>query len=131
MPRNPDTGISQLRGTVQGRVIAPGDANYDEARALFYGGMDRHPVAIVRVADDKDVSSVVAFARDNGIPLAVRSGGHSIPGHSVWDGSIVLDLKDMRALDIDVDGRTAWAETGLTTGELTSATTEHGLVVGV
>jgi FAD/FMN-containing dehydrogenase len=130
MPATPDTAISELRGMVQGAVIAPGDPDFDEARALFYGGMDRHPAAIVRVKDDKDVSSVVAFARATETLLAVRSGGHSIPGHSVWDGSIVLDVKDMRALEIDVEGRTAWAETGLTTGELTTATTEHGLVVG-
>jgi FAD/FMN-containing dehydrogenase len=130
MSRHPDTAISELRGIVQGRVIAPDDSDYDEARELFYGGMDHRPAAIVRVADDKDVSSVVAFARDTETMLAVRSGGHSIPGHSVWDGSIVLDLKDMRALDLDLEGRTAWAEAGFTTGELTTATTKHGLVVG-
>jgi hypothetical protein len=130
MSRGSGALLSELRSAVHGRVIAPGDPEYDEARALFYGGMDRRPAAIVRVADDGDVARVVSFARDTGTQLAVRSGGHSIPGHSVWDGSIVLDLKDMRALDIDVEGHTTWAETGLTTGELTTATTEHGLVVG-
>src|SRR5436190_1791817 len=130
MSRGSGALLTELRSVVHGRVIAPGDGEYDEARALFYGGMDRRPAAIVRVADDADVSRVVSFARDTGTQLAVRSGGHSIPGHSVWDGSIVLDLKDRRALDIDVEGRTAWAETGLTTGELTTATNERGLVVG-
>jgi FAD/FMN-containing dehydrogenase len=122
--------IDELRSSVRGPVIAPGDPGYDEARALFYGGMDRHPAAIVRVADGADVARVVTFARETETILAVRSGGHSIPGHSVWDGSVVLDLKDRRVLDLDVEGRTVWAETGLTTGELTNATNEHGLVVG-
>ena len=74
---------------------------------------------IVRVADADDVARGIALARENGLELAVRSGGHSGAGHGVSDGGIVLDLADMRALEIDVEGRTAWAETGLTAGEYT------------
>jgi len=122
--------ISKLRADVDGRVIAPEDAEYDQARALFYGGMDRHPAAIVRVKDDMDVARVVALARESGLELAVRSGGHSIPGHSVSEGGIVLDLGDMRALDVDAERRTAWAQTGLTALEFTTAAAEHGLGVG-
>ncbi|HEX6581490.1 MAG TPA: FAD-binding oxidoreductase [Actinomycetota bacterium] len=122
--------ISKLRADVDGRVIAPEDAEYDQARALFYGGMDRHPAAIVRVKDDMDIVRVVALARESGLELAVRSGGHSIPGHSVSEGGIVIDLADMRALDIDVEARTTWAQTGLTALEFTTAAAEHGLGVG-
>jgi FAD/FMN-containing dehydrogenase len=122
--------IPQLRSDLRGRVIAPGDAGYDEARTVFYGGIDRRPAVIVRVADPTEVSRVISLARDTGLELAVRSGGHSIPGHSVSDGGIVLDLGDMRALDIDVERRTAWAETGLTTGEYTTAAGAHGLATG-
>ena len=122
--------ISKLRADVDGRVIAPEDAEYDQARALFYGGMDRHPAAIVRVKDDMDVVRVVALARESGLELAVRSGGHSIPGHSVSEGGIVIDLADMRALEIDVEARTAWAQTGLTALGFTTAAAEHGLGVG-
>ena len=111
-------------------MIAPEDAEYDQARALFYGGMDRHPAAIVRVKDDMDVVRVVALARESGLELAVRSGGHSIPGHSVSEGGIVIDLADMRALEIDVEARTAWAQTGLTALGFTTAAAEHGLGVG-
>jgi FAD/FMN-containing dehydrogenase len=111
-------------------VIVPGDGGYDEARTLFYGGFDRRPAVIARVADEADVSSVVSLARDAGLELAIRSGGHSIAGHSVSDGGIVLDLSEMRALHIDVEGRTAWAQTGLTSGEYTSATGAHGLATG-
>ena len=69
---------------------------YDEARTVFSGGIDRRPAVIVRVADATDVARVVSLARETGLELAVRSGGHSAAGHSVSDGGIVLDLSDMR-----------------------------------
>lgn len=122
--------IPRLQADVNGRVIGREDPAYDEARALFYGGFDRRPAVIVRVADATDVSRVVDLARETGLELAVRSGGHSLAGHGVCDGGIVLDLSDMRALDIDVEGRTAWTETGLTAGEYTSAAAAHGLATG-
>src|SRR5687768_6910480 len=101
--------IEKLRVDLTGRVIAPEEDGFDEARTTFYGGFDRRPAAIVRVADETDVSRVVSLARDSGQELAVRSGGHSLAGHSVSEGGIVLDLSDMKALDVDVEGRTAWA----------------------
>jgi hypothetical protein len=122
--------VPELRAILSGRVIAPGDADYDEARTIFYGGFDRRPAVIVRVADARDVSRLISVARSNGLELAVRSGGHSIAGHSVSDGGIVLDLSELRALEIDAEGRTAWAETGLTTGEFTSAVGAYGLATG-
>ena len=122
--------IPKLRADLTGRVIAPDDAEYDEARTVFYGGIDRRPAVIVRVADATDVARVVSLARETGLELAVRSGGHSVAGHGVSDGGIVLDLSDMKALDIDVEGRTAWAETGLTAGEYTTAAAAHGLATG-
>jgi FAD/FMN-containing dehydrogenase len=111
-------------------VITPDDADYDQARTVFYGGIDRRPLAIVRVANANDVAHVVSLARETGIELAVRSGGHSIPGHSVSEGGIVLDLSQMKALRIDPQGRTAWAETGLTAAEFTVAASAHGLATG-
>jgi hypothetical protein len=96
--------IDKMRTDVQGRVIGPDDPEYDEARTLFYGGMNRRPAVIVRVANDADVVRVIALARETGLELAVRSGGHSIPGHSVSEGGIVLDLGDLRGIDIDPDG---------------------------
>jgi FAD/FMN-containing dehydrogenase len=117
----------QLPDGIQGPVIGPADAGYDEARTLFYGGFDRRPAAIVRVADSADVARVIKGARDAGLPLAVKSGGHSVAGHSVADGGIVIDLAEMRGLELDVDGRTAWAEAGVTTGEYTGAAAAHGL----
>ena len=122
-----DISIPKLRVEVNGRVVAQGDAEYDDARTLFYGGFDRRPAVIVRAADAADVARVIELARETGLQLAVRSGGHSVPGHSTTEGGIVLDLRDLNGLEIDVDSRTAWAETGLTTGRYTDAAAEHGL----
>jgi FAD/FMN-containing dehydrogenase len=122
--------IPELRSEFKDRVIAPGDPEYDKARTVFYGGVDKRPAVIIRVADANDVSRVVTLARESGLELAVRSGGHSTAGHSVSEGGIVLDLSNMKDLQIDTVSRTAWAETGLTAGEVTTALGAHGLAVG-
>jgi FAD/FMN-containing dehydrogenase len=122
--------IPQLRAELNGRVITADDDGYDEARAVFYRSVDRRPALIIRPADATEVSLVVSLARDTGAELAVRSGGHSLAGHSVSDGGIVLDLVELKALDIDAHARTAWAQTGLTAAEYTAAAGAHGLATG-
>jgi FAD/FMN-containing dehydrogenase len=122
--------IPKLRSEFKSRVIVPGDPDYEKARTVFYGGIDRHPAVIIKVADANDVSRVVSLARETGRELAIRSGGHSIAGHCVSNGGIVLDLSNMRDLHIDVEGRTAWAQTGLTAGEYTTAAGAYGLATG-
>jgi len=122
--------VENLRQQLTGTVITPDDAGYDDARMMFDGGLDPHPAVIAQVADTADVARVVTIARDGGIELAVRSGGHSVVGHSTTDGGLVLDLRAMKRIDIDVAGRTAWAETGLSAVEYTQATAERGLVTG-
>jgi FAD/FMN-containing dehydrogenase len=122
--------IPDLRGAVAGQVIAPDDDEYHRARAVSLGGIDRHPAVIVKVADAADVAHVIALARETGMELAVRSGGHSGAGHSVSHGGIVLDVSGMKAIDIDVEAGTVWAETGLTAAELTDALAQHGMAVG-
>jgi FAD/FMN-containing dehydrogenase len=107
--------------------VAPGEQGYDEGRTVFYGGFDRRPAAIVRAADTEDVSRVITLARETGLELAIRGGGHSIPGHSTTEGGIVLDLGDLDGLEIDAEARTAWAGAGLTTGRYTAAAAEQGL----
>lgn len=124
------TSIPKLREAFNGQVIAPGDAGYDEARTVFYGEFDRRPAVIIRVKDATDVSRVVALARETGAELAIRSGGHSVGGHSTTEGGIVLDLSDMRDMKIDEKARIAWAETGLTAGEYTTAAGAYGLATG-
>jgi hypothetical protein len=119
-----------LRERVAGRVVTPDDADYDATRAIVPGGIDIRPAAIVRVRDAADVASVVAFARETGTEIAVRSGGHSGAGHGSTDGGVVIDLRELKDLDINPGTRTAWAGTGLTAGEVTRAAAEHGLAIG-
>lgn len=125
-----DISIPELRTEVTGKVIGPDDADYDAARTVVMGGIDRHPAVIVRVADTQDVARVIALAKETGLELAVRSGGHSSAAHSTTEGGIVIDLHDLRSLEIDVAGRTAWAGSGLTAGDYSKAAAEHGLATG-
>jgi FAD/FMN-containing dehydrogenase len=115
---------------LDGRVITSDDPRYEHARRVFFAAFDRRPAMIVRPVDAAEVARVVSFARETGLELAVRSGGHSGAGHGVSDGGIVLDLSEMRALEIEAGRRTAWAETGLTAGEYTIAAAAHGLATG-
>ena len=122
--------LDDLRARLSGRVITASDPDYEAARQVKAGGYDLHPAAIVRVRDARDVAVVVNYARQTETELAVRSGGHSGAGHSTTDGGIVIDLAEMKRLEIDAEARTAWAETGLTAGEVTVAAAEHDLAVG-
>lgn len=122
--------IQYFRNSLKGQVITAKDDQYDRARTVFYGGIDRRPAMIVRAAAAADVATVISLARETGLELAVRSGGHSVAGHSVSDGGIVLDLSEMRGLEIDPGQRTAWVESGLTAGEYTNAAATYGLATG-
>ncbi len=122
--------LAALRAGFAGRIIAPDDAEYDQARAVFYAHIDRHPAAVVRPTGPVDIARVITVARDHDLELAVRGGGHSIAGHSVTDGGFVLDLSGLKQLDIDPQSRTAWAEAGLTAGEYTTAAGAYGLATG-
>ena len=126
----PSRQLSTLRSSLGGRLITPEDAEYDQARTLFMGGFDRRPAAIVRPADAADVARAILFARDGECPLAIRSGGHSGAGHSTADGGIVIDLRDMKAAVIDVGAGIAWAGTGMTAAEYSTAVGAFGLATG-
>jgi FAD/FMN-containing dehydrogenase len=120
----------QLANEITGSIVAPGDPDYDEARAVFSPAFDRRPAMVVRAADSADVARVVAYARETGAELAVRGGGHSMAGHSASEGGIVLDVRALDDFELDVEARTAWAGAGLTTGAYTAAAGEHALVTG-
>ncbi len=122
--------IPALRAAMDGRVIVPGDAEYDAARTVFTGGIDRHPAAILRPRDTAEVAAVIALARQTGLELAVRSGGHSTAGFGVNEGGLVLDLSNLKSLDINTLGRSAWAGSGLTAVEDTQKVGEYGLATG-
>ena len=122
--------IAGLREEIDGTLLEPTDEGYDAARTITYGGIDRHPAAIVRVGGVDDIRKVLAAARETGAELAVRSGGHSGAGHGTTEGGLVIDLRDLRSIEIDPATRTAWAETGLTAADVSAAAGAHGLAIG-
>ena len=126
---NSSTLIESLRGQLRGRLVTPDDADYDELRRLTEP-IDARPPMIARVADTADVVTVVNFARQNGLELAVRSGGHGAAGLATTADGVVIDLREMRAVEIDSNARTAWVQAGATAAEVTSAAGERGLVLG-
>jgi FAD/FMN-containing dehydrogenase len=132
-PEQQATGVpvDELRTDLDGQLITPQDGAYDEARQVFFKGWDRRPLAVARVASAADVARVVTAARETGLELAVRSGGHSRPGYGTVDGGLVIDLSGMNSVEIDDEGETAWVETGATAGEYTTATAERGRVTGL
>jgi FAD/FMN-containing dehydrogenase len=121
---------SDVARRIRGRVVTGEDPDYHAIRTVVAGHVDQHPALIVRVADAADVAEVIGLARETGVELAVRSGGHSGAGHSTTEGGIVLDLRDMTTIELDRAGRTAWADGGLTAAAFTDAAGEHGLAVG-
>jgi FAD/FMN-containing dehydrogenase len=119
--------IASLREAITGSVLTPTDPEYDQARAVWNGMIDRYPALVARCATAGDVIAAVAFASANDLPLAVRGGGHSVAGHSTCDDGIVIDLSLMKQINIDPVGRVASAGAGVTWGELDSATQQYGL----
>jgi FAD/FMN-containing dehydrogenase len=116
-----------LKDRLRGSLLRPGDAEYDTARAVWNGMIDRSPAMIVRPADTDDVITAVNLARESGLPLAVRGGGHNAAGLSVCDGGIVIDLSSMKAVAVDPSARTARVQGGATWGDFDAATAAHGL----
>jgi FAD/FMN-containing dehydrogenase len=119
--------IPAFKAGITGTVIRPLDDAYESARLVHNAAVDRRPALVVRPANAADVARTVIFARDAGLELAVRGGGHSLAGHGTTDGGIVLDMGAMKGLHIDPDRRLAWAQPGLTAGEYTAAAAAHGL----
>jgi FAD/FMN-containing dehydrogenase len=111
----------------RGALIHPGAANYDEARKVFNGMIDRRPALIARCSSAEDVVMAVALARDNGLPLSVYGGGHGVTGAAVCDAGVVVDMRGMKGMTVDPKARVARAEAGLTWGEFDAATQGHGL----
>lgn len=125
-----ENAIKTLSNELDGRLILSTDADYDKARTIVYGGPDKRPGAIVRVKTAADVQRTVNAAREQGIELAIRSGGHSNARHSTTDGGIVLDLREMNSITIDAETKSAWVETGATAAEVITASVAQGLAVG-
>ena len=99
--------LTDLRRSHRGPVIAPDDAGYDAARLTFNGMIDRRPELVVRPLDVDDVVAAVSFAGEADLPIAIRGGGHSVAGHCIGEGSLVVDLRLMRGVVVDPEARTA------------------------
>jgi FAD/FMN-containing dehydrogenase len=119
--------IDQLRERVRGEVITPSDEGYEDARKVFNAMIDRRPAVVVRCTRTGDVMAAVDFARENQLDVAVRGGGHSVPGFGTVDAGVVIDLSGMRDVLVDPERQTARAQGGATWGNFNDATHAHGL----
>ena len=127
---SPSADANLVPPDLAGRFVTPADSDFKQLNTPTYGGITAVPAGIVRVSNLNDVVRTVNHARDHNIPLAVRSGGHSIAGHSTIDGGLVLDVRGLTGIDIDVLSKTVWAGTGNTAVALVQALAPHKLVVG-
>src|SRR6266446_5713731 len=116
-----------LRQQVRGDVIAADDEGYEQARAVYNAMIDKRPVVVTRPVNAGDVIAAVNLARESGLDLAVRGGGHSVPGFGTVDGGVVIDLSRMRGVRVNPEKRTARAEGGATWGDFNAATYPFGL----
>lgn len=121
--------IASLAHQLQGNLIRPGDDDYDEARAVWNGMIDKYPALIVQCEKPSDVITAVAFARKNNLLLSVRGGGHNVAGHATNDGGLVIDLGPMNQVVINPDTQTVRVGGGATLGELDAASQQYGLAV--
>lgn len=122
--------IPQLQPRFIGRLVGPSDPDYDQLRTVFMGGIDRKPSLIILAQNTTDVQQAIALSQETKLELAIRSGGHSSAAHSVSDGGIVLDLRQMKAIELDKSSQTVWVEPGLTAAELTNALDKDDFVLG-
>jgi FAD/FMN-containing dehydrogenase len=125
----PGTELDELSASFRGQLVTPEDPEYDVHRKVWNASIDRRPALIVRCAGVADVIAAVRFARGTGLPVAVRSGGHSFPGLSVADGAMVVDLGLMKGIRVDPEARTVRAQAGVLLGELDRETQAFGLAV--
>ena len=121
--------LTALARALRGTLVRPDDEKYDAQREVWNAATQGAPLAIVRAADAGDVATTIGFARRNALEIAVRSGGHSLAGHSSGDDVLVVDTREMRGLHIDTAQEIVWAGAGLTAGEVTGALAEHGRAV--
>ncbi len=124
-----DGDLGSFRTGFAGRVITPSDPDYDEARSVWNGAINRHPAVIARCSSPDDVAAAIRFARDHKLEVSVRGGGHSFAGFAVCEGGLMIDLSGMRQVRVDASARRAVAGGGATWGDLDNATQAHGLAV--
>jgi len=124
-----DSHISELTKTFRGALLQASDEGYDDARRVWNGSVDKRPALIARCIGTGDVIEAVKFARARGLPVAVKGGGHSIPGHCVIDDGLMIDMSPMKGVWVDPVAKTARAQGGLTWGDFDRETQLYGLAV--
>lgn len=117
----------QLRDKVKGQVVLPGDPEYDAARRVWNAMVDRRPAVIVRCGTVENVAPAIRFARENGLEISIRGGGHNITGNAVCDGGVMIDLSALTQVRVDPDRRWAAVEPGVTLHQFDAAAQAHGL----
>ena len=125
-PTTVEAGRASIDG-FRGRLIGAGDADYDTARAVWNGAIDRRPRLIARCLGTADVVAAVRFARAFDLEISIRGGGHNVAGTAVCDGGVVIDLSAMRAVRVDPSGRKVWVQGGALWGDVDRETQAHGL----
>ncbi len=123
------THVDAFRGSFTGKLIGPGDPDYDKARSVWNGAIDRRPAAIARCSSAQEVASAIRFGREQGLEISVRGGGHNFAGFAVCEGGLMIDLSGMRQVQVDPAARRAVAGGGTTWADLDAATQAHGLAV--
>ena len=121
--------VAELAAQVSGSVLGPNDAGYDAARAVHNGLIDRRPSLIVRCRTTNDVAAALAFARNSGLEVSIRGGGHNVAGRAVTEGGVMIDLAEMKGVAIDPQLATAMVQGGVIWAELNEAAAKHGLAV--
>ncbi len=130
MAVTPDSALlDDLAGRISGRVLRPADDDYEAARRVHNGLIDRTPAVIVRCRSTADVAAGVRFARATGLDITVRGGGHNVAGRAVADDAVMIDLAEMKGIEVDPEARTVRAEGGVVWAEFNEATAKHGLAV--
>lgn len=123
--------IARLQAAVTGRVLTPADTGYDDTRAVWNGMIDKRPSVIVQAAGPADVAPTIAFARSSGLPFAIRGGGHNVAGNGSVDDGVVLDMGELRTVEVDPDARLVRVAAGARLGDVDAATEPFDLAVPI
>ncbi|MCI0614430.1 FAD-dependent oxidoreductase, partial [bacterium] len=123
--------VNALKQKINGRVVLPGDSDYDDIRKIWNAMIDRHPAAIVRVAQSEDVQRTIGFARENKIELTIRGAGHNIAGSAISENGIMIDLSTLKNVRVDAKKNRAYVDPGATLADFDAATQLHALATPV
>lgn len=123
--------IKNLKNKVRGEIVLPGDPNYNEVREIWNAMIDRQPAVIIQCAEADDVPHAISYARDNGLEISIRGGGHNIAGSALCNNGLMIDFSNMTAVKVDAQKRRAYVEPGATLGDFDKAIQAHGLATPV